>query len=332
MFYSQRLVSMANGEPRGAGYIFYNFQMSPNREQFYEPEQEPAPEVDNGWRWWNPKSWDNNNEEVAARREQNVENVYSEWERQLAEEEGRTPARRQVEAESGWNPFSYFADLIAQGQRMQGAANNPLIPGYGSESRQRERELSARQSELLGRRMRDREAVVGTPRAVAEVAAPMAITAAAAVPIGTGFRALPQAAQTSRVGQMFAPMTGRFSSKFQWLVSRGHPAMIASGAVANEVPGNVPSGVADEVAANAAFGAVGSIIMRRWPTSIGSVAGLVAGAGAGLGSAIAVGNQIDEERQRRIREYAFRDQERLNYTYSRNPEMFPEFVPIDRTR
>lgn len=327
---------MADGEPRGAGYIFYNFQLTPNQQQFYEPEIEAEPEVDNGWRWWNPFSWDNNNEEVAARRQENIDAVYSEWERQLAVEEGKTENQRQIEAESGWNPFSWVMDAIAQGQNMRSADYNPLIPsaagGYNSEEAARRRELDERSRAIVSRQFDDRADVVGTPRALAEVAAPAAIMAGARVPVGRGFGMLPQAVQTSRLGSYFAPMTGPVTGKLQWLYSRGIPAMTAAGAVSNEVPGSVPTGVADDIVGNVAGGIVGSTIMRRWPGAVGATAGLIGGFGAGIGGAIAVGNEVDQQRRNRIREYAFRDQERLNYTYNRNPEMFPEFVPVDRAR
>jgi len=345
---------MADGEggyrrAPAPGYIYENFSSVPyyEDEQLYQVQRPERGED----RWYKPQTWGENNnwykpwrwdenpekpeepEEERLSPQELTRRGLDDLQRQIEFEEGLSPEIKRIEGEAAFNPFREFLDALGRGLTMQSAAYNPTIPGYSSPERERSRELIERQNELASDRYQARIDAVGAPRFWGEMAAPVVIGAGMAAPVGMGFRALPAAVQSSRFGTMLAPMTGKIGAPVQWAFSRGWPGAIAAGAVTNEIPGQAVPNVADETAAfGAAAGTmmIGDVIKNALKGSrVGKVVNagtsFAAGMGAGILAGATVGNKVDEQRTQAGRDWAFQNQENLDWAYRRHPEWFPEF-------
>lgn len=351
---------MAGDEYRRApapGYIYEQF--SP---YYYMPEDEGLPpaslppemfaDVKSSDRWFKPWTWGSNNNwykpwdwETFTNRPQPLADdeyeTYMEGIRQQLEyEEGMSDQSRSIQAEASFSPWeAYIRGMGAAGMADSAAysAMGGAVAGDGQVSQRAEdfMDVGQRELELTGRSVSDRAAVAGRLRTTAEMAGPVLIGASFGFPVGAGFRMLPAAFQGSRVGSMFAPMTGRVGKPLQWMFSRGAPAGLAATAITNELPGQTVPHLAPETAAlGAAVGtmSLGNVIKNALGGKIGrfgraaaEVGSLAAGMGAGFGAAWQVGDRVDEKRVQEYRNWAFQDQERLDWAYDEHPEWFPEW-------
>lgn len=267
--------------------------------------------------------------------EESYSQMLDNWNAQIQAEEGMSQTQREIEAEASFNPWEeMIASMGAMGMANSAAAS-ALTPG------QERRELmnetlrrAGEELELSRRRVSDRAEAVGTARTAYEMATPALSAATLAIPLGAGYRLAPQAFRATKLGRFMAPATGRFGKGVEYAANRIFPAAYISMSGANELPGQFAQNAADDIAAYGGFVAtygLGNVIKNalgprgRLASRALTGGSIVGGVGAGLGSAIAAGNAVDRQRMQTGRNWAFQDQERLDWAYENHPEWFPEF-------
>lgn len=261
--------------------------------------------------------------------------VYDSWNRQIQEELELPQTQKEIAAEADFQPLQTMG--LAEGasnMALTGAIDSIGDFFRGTEDSSEKLETAGNLFDLYGERVANRADAVGRGRTFAELMSPTASVATAMVPLGAGYRLTPQAFRATKLGQFMRPATGTFGKGVEFAANRLAPAAYIGMAGSRELPGQFAQNTADEVAGYGGFVAtygLGNVIKNalgprgRLASRALTGGSILGGLGAGLGSAVVAGNAVDRQRMQTGRNWAFQDQERLDWAYENNPEWFPEF-------